>query len=91
MTETPSIYNFPRSSEPIGRLEQNKKGNLYGTTSTGGMHGYGSVFELVKDGGTWKEQDLYSFSGNDGAYPYEGVIAVNGPLWGTTEQGGSIG
>jgi uncharacterized repeat protein (TIGR03803 family) len=31
-----------------GNLSKDNSGNLYGTTRTGGAHGYGTVFEIVK-------------------------------------------
>ena len=47
-------------------------GNLYGTTSSGGTHGYGTVFELLPGaGGSWSEKLLHSFNagGTDGYNP----------------------
>jgi uncharacterized repeat protein (TIGR03803 family) len=66
------------------------KGNLYGTTYNGGANGYGTVFELSKNG---TETLLHSFAGSDGAYPWlTGVIRdANGNLYGTTYQGGAYG
>jgi uncharacterized repeat protein (TIGR03803 family) len=46
--------------------------NLYGTTSSGGTHGYGTVFELLPGaGGSWSEKLLHSFNagGTDGYNP----------------------
>ncbi len=66
-------------------------GNLYGTTNVGGLHGYGTVFELVRtQGGGWADRVLHSFgSGDDGALPFAGVILDGaGNLYGTTQQGG---
>jgi uncharacterized repeat protein (TIGR03803 family) len=64
------------------------KGNVYGTTEGGGSTVYGSVFE-VSPGGT--ESILYTFPGgnDDGAFPWDGVIAKNGALYGTTNEGGA--
>jgi len=46
-------------------------GNMYGTTTTGGAYGYGTVFQLRPNtDGSWTESVLYSFSGgSDGANP----------------------
>jgi uncharacterized repeat protein (TIGR03803 family) len=67
-------------------------GNLYGTTLEGGIHGYGTVFELSPNGsGGWTETVLHSFNfnGTDGAFPYAGLtIDAAGNLYGTTRQGG---
>ena len=48
-------------------------GNLYGTTYLGGIHGFGTVFEMSpKQGGSWTEMVLQSFNlnGTDGAIPW---------------------
>lgn len=64
---------------------------LYGTTSGGGAHGYGTVFRLTTYG---SESVLYTFQGNfaggsDGAYPYSSLITdKQGNFYGTTSQGG---
>lgn len=59
---------------------------LYGTTVSGGAHGFGTVFSITKSG---NEKVLYSFKGGtDGAYPYAGLIGVDGVLYGTTFCGG---
>ena len=71
---------------PEGRLELLDR-NFYGTTSNGGAHDLGTVFEIASDG---KERVLYSFQGNDtGYYPYSGLTAVNGTFYGATLRGGS--
>lgn len=64
-------------------------GKIYGTTLFGGSGcgstGCGTVYELSKNG---KKKTLHTFSGtSDGAYP-NGLIAVKGVLYGTTEGGG---
>jgi len=67
----------------------NVAGSLYGTTSTGGAYGFGTVFRIGSDG---KEKVLYSFSGgSDGKDPEGGLIDVGGVLYGTTQSGGSDG
>jgi uncharacterized repeat protein (TIGR03803 family) len=66
----------------------NIEGTLYGTTELGGANDDGTVFSITPSG---TETVLYSFKGGsgDGAYPYAGLINVNGTLYGTTEEGGS--
>lgn len=66
------------------------KGTLYGTTSTGGANGLGTVFAITTSG---KETVRYSFkpAKKDGAYPYAGLVDVNGELYGTTLEGGAYG
>jgi len=100
------VGNLTDGTYPYAPLTKDKAGNLYGTTETGGSYvqcspaqvcetNYGSVFKINPTTGV--ETLLYSFKGNagsynDGAYPYAGLIlASDGYLFGTTEQGGSAG
>ena len=63
------------------------KGTLYGTTASGGKHGYGTVFSITTGGA---EKLLHSFgAGSDGRIPYAGLIDVKGKLYGTTVAGGA--
>ena len=70
-------------------------GNLYGTTSSGGLYGGGTVFELMPNtGGQWTEKILHNFNQNgiDGSYPVAGVIFdAAGNLYGTAFGGGPGG
>jgi uncharacterized repeat protein (TIGR03803 family) len=77
---------------PIGGLILDAAGNLYGTTSGGGVPAEGTVFELTRAGGNWTEEVLYSFSAllSDGHVPYGSLIFdAAGNLYGTTNSGGS--
>jgi uncharacterized repeat protein (TIGR03803 family) len=85
---------------PNGGLVFDSKGNLYGTTQTGGqnttcVNGCGTVFELTpKKGGGWSEKVLHNFGANktDGTTPMAGLIMDSaGNLYGTTESGGTYG
>ena len=66
-------------------------GNLYGTTQYGGLGGNGGNGVVYNVTTTGAEKVLYSFQGyeyGDGFRPVDGVIDVNGTLYGTTEYGG---
>jgi uncharacterized repeat protein (TIGR03803 family) len=80
-------------SEPYTGLIFDAKGNLYGTTYSGGAYGYGTVFELIpKAGGGWTEKVLHSFNSNgkDGYSPLGGLtLDGSGNLYGTASQGGA--
>ncbi len=95
------LYSFggtgTDAAYPNGSLIMDGAGNLYGTTSGGGIHpgceneGCGTVFELSpREGGEWTEQVLHSFGGGtDGARPFAGLIMDGaGNLYGTTSEGG---
>jgi len=76
---------------PSAGLIIDQKGNLYGTTKTGGAIGGGVVFKLSPEG---KETVLYSFCAQtncaDGADPEAGLIFdQKGNLYGTTRWGGA--
>ena len=79
--------------DPRAGLVFDQKGNLYGTTFSGGAHGDGIVFKLTPNG---KETVLYSFCGRtnctDGGYSAAGLVFdQKGNLYGTTTGGGAHG
>jgi uncharacterized repeat protein (TIGR03803 family) len=74
---------------PYAGLAFDAAGNLYGTTSSGGANGEGTVFKLAppKSGsGAWTETVLYSFKQTEGLPDIAGPLAVapNGTLYGLT-------
>jgi uncharacterized repeat protein (TIGR03803 family) len=82
---------------PLGKLTLDASGNLYGTTSQGGTHGGGTIYELSPAITGWNYTNLYSFctetagkSCLDGSQPLAGVtFDASGNLYGTTEYGGA--
>lgn len=65
---------------------------LYGTTSSGGSDGLGTVFKLVPVMGVYQEHIVHNFAGgNDGAGPLGGLLLENNDLFGTTSSGGAHG
>jgi uncharacterized repeat protein (TIGR03803 family) len=96
------LYTFKAGVDgqsPMAPLVRDGKGNLYGTTSTGGdvtnpwcrteQNGCGVVFELTEKGVL---RTLYAFKGypKDGQHPIAGVaFDKQGNLYGTTDWGGS--
>lgn len=95
------LHSFRGGSDgsvPVGGLVQDAKGNLYGTTETGGLNeencfdlatfGCGTVFRIDKNG---KKSIIYKFGGtkNDGVHPAADLILdAQGNLYGTTLGGG---
>jgi uncharacterized repeat protein (TIGR03803 family) len=80
--------------DPNGGLMFDTAGNLYGTTSFGGIYGYGTAFELTPVADVrWTEKVLHSFNSNgkDGYEPKGGlVLDPAGSLYGTTIYGGAF-
>ena len=94
-TEMP-LYSFtgPDGKEPIAGVILDGNGNLFGTTIYGGLHGYGTVFELTYNiNSGWTETVLYNFQNlSDGQWPYGGLIRDSaGNLYGSASDGGSGG
>lgn len=77
---------------PYAGVVIDSAGNLYGTTSAGGMHNDGTAYELTPvSGGGWAETMLHAFGSDqeDGLFPLgELVLDVQGNLYGTTASGG---
>jgi len=89
-----SFGNGTDGAGPRAGLIFDADGNLYGTTSFGGIHGAGTAFELSpREGGGWTETVLHSFgNGTDGGNPHAGLIFdAAGNLYGTTALGGIHG
>jgi uncharacterized repeat protein (TIGR03803 family) len=86
------LYSFggtPDGAYPQAGVIRDSNGNLYGTTSSSGTGGFGTVFKLNAAG---DETILHNFSGgSDGATPLAGLLrTANGNLYGTTFQGGAV-
>jgi len=90
-----ALYKFTGGSDgsiPIGRLTFDKNGNLYGTTSQGGLYGVGVVYALRHNqNDTWTEQVLHHFKPRlDGENPEGGLIFDEaGNLYGEAPSGGA--
>jgi len=90
------LYSFGKGTDgtiPVAGVTRDSSGNLYGTTSAGGAHGYGTVFQLTLSGSAWTETILHHFAlGSDGGIPYAGlVIDSSGNLYGAATEGGAGG
>ncbi len=68
-----------------GPIEAND-GNFYGTANTGGVYGYGTVYQLTPSGTL---TTLFSFDYTDGDGPRNLIQASNGNLYGSTHSGGT--
>jgi uncharacterized repeat protein (TIGR03803 family) len=91
-----SLYTFGNAdgANPLGGLVLETDGNLYGTTTYGGVYSEGSVFKITPSGALTL---LYSFcpqSGcSHGSAPFAGLVAgaSSSFLYGTTSSGGASG
>jgi uncharacterized repeat protein (TIGR03803 family) len=88
------LYSFQDDgvdgNSPISNLVFDGAGNLYGTTSEGGL-GSGTIFKLSPvSGGQWAESVVHSFKGSpDGAFAYNGMVVDRfGNFYGATVHGG---
>ena len=94
-TET-TIHNFTPGtdgSSPWSGVILDSSGNLYGTTSTNGSGGGGTVFELMPSGGGGVYNVLQSFSGSGNSPgPLRRLVMDSaGNLYGTTFADGAHG
>jgi uncharacterized repeat protein (TIGR03803 family) len=102
------LYSFDCTDDPTAdgwhpesSLIADAEGDLYGTTTWGGLTncnspydqaGCGTVFRLRKGPDGWQETVLYRFTGNsDGSYPEAGLaMDSEGNLYGTASSGGDL-
>ncbi len=84
------LYSFTGGNDgrnPDSSLIQAGDGNLYGTTPSGGVSGFGTVFEIKTNGAF---TSLYSFTGStDGGDPGGGLVWSGGYLYGVAQVGGA--
>lgn len=88
------IYNFSGSPDgvfPWASLIEVNGNYLYGTTTAGGQHGWGTIFKISNDGQDY--QIIHNFSGfTDGATPRGTLFqSSNGLIYGMTYGGGQYG
>jgi uncharacterized repeat protein (TIGR03803 family) len=90
------LYAFAGGDDgnaPVAGLGLDPAGNLYGTTTSGGAGGCGTVFKISLDG---TKTTLHSFTYNqdssDGCDPVsQPYLDKKGNLYGTTRYGGASG
>ena len=86
------LYSFTGQidgSIPYAGLVMDAAGNLYGAAYYGvPFEGYGTIFELVNNGGNYTERTLYAFQGgSDGGNPYSSLtFDSSGNLFGGTSS-----
>jgi len=87
-----TLHSFNPSTDgtfPYDGVIQASDGNFYGTASSGGANGVGTVFKVTA-GGTLTT--LHSFATTDGSLPFaELVQGTDGNFYGTTPRGAANG
>jgi uncharacterized repeat protein (TIGR03803 family) len=89
-----TLHNFGSSGtdgqDPVAGLIQGADGNFYGTTQSGDVYPYGTVFKITPSGTTTTLYGFCSSTGcTDGLYPLAGLAPFNGNFYGTTSGGGT--
>jgi uncharacterized repeat protein (TIGR03803 family) len=86
------LYSFTGGADggsPYGGVILDTHGSLYGTTTGGGAHEDGTIFEVDASG---HETVLHSFNREEGALPLGGLTRdPAGNLYGTNSRGGGGG
>ena len=92
------LHSFAASGDaafPSSELVTDKNGNLYGTTTLGGINNLGAVYEVsppTTAGKPWTESVIFSFDGTNGTLPAGRLLLdASGDLYGTTDGGGAGG
>jgi uncharacterized repeat protein (TIGR03803 family) len=68
-------------------LAQGRDGNIYGATTSGGVHFYGNIFKMTPAGAL---TSIYSFDMTHGGAPQGGItLGIDGNFYGTTYEGGT--
>ena len=88
-----TFYSFTGGAdggEPQAALVQGTDGNFYGTTSSGGANGDGTIFQITPAGAL---TPLYSFTGGTDEFAPQAALIQgrDGNLYGTTEEDGVNG
>jgi uncharacterized repeat protein (TIGR03803 family) len=82
MTKLVGFLDSTTGGSPHAGVIMDAAGNLFGTTSSGGANGYGTIFRISRAGAF---STLYSFQFATGGSPEAGLVAdANGNLYGTT-------
>lgn len=77
-------------SSPQAALLQGLDGNFYGTTNTGGVNGFGTVFKMTPEGVITKLAEFNGSVGNRGSGSVAPlVLGPDGSLYGCTTTSGS--
>jgi uncharacterized repeat protein (TIGR03803 family) len=94
-----NLHSFALVSGPDGTNSEGSNpydalvvsgGMLYGTAYNGGGFGYGSVFSMSTNGGSFTNLHSFPLIGSDGSNPYSSLLLANGVLYGATSFAGDF-
>jgi len=89
------LYTFTHQDDgatPNAPLTQGKNGNLYGTAYTGGLYGYGTIYEVTLPSDGFGAVYSFNAAGGAGIMPAAGLLAASDEnFYGTTYDGGADG
>lgn len=79
-------------AQTFSEVVLDQSGNVFGSTLSGGVFNYGTVFELNAANG-YANTVLHSFNlnGSDGTFPNGVIFDASGNLWGSTQGAGANG
>jgi uncharacterized repeat protein (TIGR03803 family) len=89
-----SFTGGPDGFGPGGGVVFDSAGDVFGTTPDGGKFAQGTVYEVFRSGGVWRERVIHAFTGGrDGGVGSLGLLLIDasGNLLGVTEIGGAYG
>ena len=80
-------------ANPMGGVQLDSAGNVYGTTNLGGIGQAGTAFQLVPSGSNWTLNTIANFNYNSGGFAlFAGLIVGPGDnLYGGTADGSPYG
>jgi uncharacterized repeat protein (TIGR03803 family) len=86
-----AYYSFPSGSFSSA-LAFDQRGDLYGTTATGGTYGGGTFYQVISGATGWTVNPLYNFGSHqgDGLSPNGVTFNSLGNAYGTTNAGGLV-
>ena len=80
-------FDGPNGAGPGQWSDRRRRRDLFGTTPSGGAYGYGTVFELMNNGGgVYTPVTLLSFNGGDGEFAGRLIADAAGDLFGARQR-----
>ena len=80
------IFEGLNGANPSGNMVEGPGGKLFGTTTAGGVHGYGVLFSYDPNSNAYLV--LHNFDSVAGWSPRDLLLANDGLIYGTTQAGG---